>query len=68
MRKAKVVHLLTRKAAKRSLKRGFARCRETAPVRCRRVHVARPSSAREILDFLGISASEVRAALKAIDA
>jgi DNA-binding CsgD family transcriptional regulator len=32
------------------------------------VHVARPSTAREILDSLGISPSEVRAALKAIDA
>lgn len=68
MRKANVVHLLTRKTAKRSLKGSFARCRETAPVRCRRVHVARPSSAREILNSLGISAAEVRAALKAIDA
>lgn len=68
MRKTNVVHHLTKKAAKRSLKRGFAQCQGTAFVRHRRVHVARPSSAREILDSLGISPSEIRAALKAIGA
>jgi len=67
MRKAKMVRYFTKKAAKRSLKRGYTPCQGKAFVRHRRVHVARPSSAREILHSLGISSSEVRAALEAID-
>lgn len=68
MRRSNRNHRATKKAAKRSVKRSAGHYRGTLLIRHRRVHVAPPSSASEIMNSLSISAADVRAALEAIDA
>ena len=56
-----------KKSARRTVTKTVAHYARSFPSRQRRVHLAPPSSASEILETLGISSADLRAALEAID-
>ena len=56
-----------KKTAKRTVTKTVAHYARSLPSRQRRLHLAPPSSASEILETLGISSADLRAALEAID-